>query len=123
MKGASYIMEFCPKCGSRLELRKSKVGKDFELVLTCSKCEYEKHETRKVRPKASKFIKTDAQKSVTIISKEDQKLRTLPTLKVECPKCGNKLVYVWQVQTRGGDEASTQFMRCTKCDHTFREYT
>jgi len=27
------------------------------------------------------------------------------------------------VQTRGGDEASTQFMRCTKCNHTFREYT
>jgi len=123
MKGASYIMEFCPKCGSRLELRKPKVGKDFELVLTCSKCEYKKQETMKVRPKISKVIKTDTRKSVTIISKEDQKLRTLPTLKVECPKCGNNLVYVWQVQTRGGDEASTQFMRCTKCDHTFREYT
>ena len=116
-------MEFCPKCGSRLELRKSKVGKDFELVLTCSKCEYKKQETMKVRPQISKLIKTDTWKSVTIISKEDQKLRTLPTLKVECPKCGNNLVYVWQVQTRGGDEASTQFMRCTKCDHTFREYT
>jgi DNA-directed RNA polymerase subunit M len=32
-------------------------------------------------------------------------------------------VYVWQVQTRGGDEASTQFFRCTKCGHTFREYS
>ena len=74
MKGMSYIMEFCPKCGSRLELRKSKVGKDFELVLTCGKCEYKKPETMKVRPKISKRIKTDPQKSVTIISKEDQKL-------------------------------------------------
>jgi len=116
-------MEFCPKCGSRLDPRESKVGKDFELVLTCSKCEYKKHETSKVRQRASKLIKTDSQKSVTIISKEDQKLRTLPTLKVECLKCGNNLVYVWQVQTRSGDEASTQFMRCTKCNHTFREYT
>ena len=123
MKRAFYIMEFCPKCGSRFEWRKSKVGKDFELVLTCSKCGYKKQETRQVRPKVSKLIKTDAQKSVIVISKEDQKLRTLPTLKVECPKCGNNLVYVWQVQTRGGDEASTQFMRCTKCDYTFREYT
>jgi DNA-directed RNA polymerase subunit M len=30
---------------------------------------------------------------------------------------------VWQVQTRGGDEASTQFFRCTKCGHTTREYS
>ena len=116
-------MEFCPKCGSRLELKKSKVDKDFKLVLTCSKCEYKRHETMKIKPKISKLMKTDSQKSVTIISKEDQKVRTLPTLKVECPKCGNKLVYVWQVQTRSGDEGSTQFMRCTKCEHTFREYT
>ena len=62
------------------------------------------------------------QKSITIITKEDQKLNTLPTLKVKCPKCENKKVYVWQVQTRSGDEAATQFMRCTKCNHTFREY-
>jgi len=115
-------MEFCPNCGCRLELRKSKVGKDFEVVLACSKCEYKKQGTRKVRPKVTELI-NKTKKSVTVISKEDQKLKTLPTLKVECPKCGNNLVYVWQVQTRGGDESSTQFMRCTKCEHTFREYT
>ena len=28
------------------------------------------------------------QKSITVITKEDQKLNTLPSLKVECPKCG-----------------------------------
>ena len=61
--------------------------------------------------------------SITVISEEDHKIQTMPTIKVECPKCGNHLVSVWQVQTRGGDEASTQFMRCTKCSHTFREYT
>ena len=119
----SYIMQFCPKCGSRLELRKAKIGKDFEIVFTCSKCGYKKPETMKARPKIRRLLKTDTQKSVTIISKDDQKIRTLPTLKVECPKCGNNLVYVWQVQTRSGDEGSTQFMRCTKCDYTFREYT
>jgi DNA-directed RNA polymerase subunit M len=42
---------------------------------------------------------------------------------MKCERCDNNLVFVWQVQTRGGDEASTQFMRCTKCGHTFREYT
>jgi DNA-directed RNA polymerase subunit M/transcription elongation factor TFIIS len=27
------------------------------------------------------------------------------------------------VQTRGSDESSTQFLRCTKCSYTFREYS
>lgn len=58
--------------------------------------------------------KENPQKFFTVITQEDQKMNTLPTLKVECPKCGDKQVYVWQVQTRGGDESSTQFMRCTK---------
>jgi DNA-directed RNA polymerase subunit M len=47
----------------------------------------------------------------------------MQTIKMKCEKCENNEVFVWQVQTRGGDEASTQFMRCTKCGHTFREYT
>ncbi len=60
---------------------------------------------------------------MTVISEDEQKIKTMPTIRVECDKCGNNMVYVWQVQTRGGDEASTQFMRCTKCGHTFREYS
>jgi DNA-directed RNA polymerase subunit M len=116
-------MEFCPKCGSRLELKKVKGAEGLEVVLACCKCEYRKNGGAIVRPKVSEIMKTENKKAVTVISKEDQKLSTLPTLKVECPKCGNNSVYVWQVQTRGGDESSTQFMRCTKCDYTFREYT
>jgi DNA-directed RNA polymerase subunit M len=116
-------MEFCPKCGSRLTLNKTKAGKKIKINLACSKCGYSQKEVKK--PVSNRYIKNkeNPQKFVTVISKEEQKINTLPTLKVECPKCGNKKVYVWQVQTRGGDESSTQFMRCTKCDHTFREYT
>ncbi len=61
--------------------------------------------------------------SIAVIGRKEQKLRTLPTVKVECPKCGNNLAFAWQVQTRGSDESSTQFFRCTKCEFTFREYT
>ena len=116
-------MEFCPKCGSRLTPKKTKTGKKIKISLACSKCGYSKKEIKK--PMTNKILKTkeNLQKYVTVITKEEQKINTLPTLKIECPKCGNKKVYVWQVQTRGGDESSTQFMRCTKCDHTFREYT
>jgi DNA-directed RNA polymerase subunit M len=111
-------MEFCPTCGSFLAPTKSTVGNETVVVLACSKCGYKKQgSAERAQPRVGKKFK----ESVTVISEEDQKIQTMPTIKVECPKCGNKLVFVWQVQTRGGDEASTQFMRCTKCSHTFRE--
>jgi DNA-directed RNA polymerase subunit M len=117
-------MEFCPKCGSRLEFKKPKTAKAASLMLVCPKCGYEKKESaKKVEPKIGKVIQHNPQQFVAVIGKEEQKLRTLPTVRIECPKCGNKTAYVWQVQTRSSDESSTQFMRCTKCDHTFREYS
>ena len=117
-------MEFCPKCGSRLEPKKSKSGKETSLALVCPKCGYKKPETaEKVEPKTGKVIQHNPQQLVAVIGKEEQKLRTLPTVRIECPKCGNNTAYVWQVQTRGADESSTQFLRCTKCNFTFREYS
>jgi DNA-directed RNA polymerase subunit M len=117
-------MEFCPTCGCFLAPAKTKVGDETIVVLACSKCGYTKKTSEKAKPlRTGKVIHRKTKPTVTVISEEDQKIQTLPTIKVECPKCGNNLVFIWQVQTRGGDEASTQFMRCTKCGHTFREYT
>ncbi len=117
-------MEFCPKCGSRLEPKRGKTGKGESVMFVCPKCGYRKRESRKkVRPKVAKVIQHNPQQLVAVIGKEEQKLRTLPTVRIECPKCGNNLAYVWQVQTRGADESSTQFLRCTKCNYTFREYS
>ena len=117
-------MEFCPKCGSRLEPKKSKTGKEASLALVCPKDGYTKQEpSKKVEQKVAKVIQHNPQQLVAVISKEEQKLRTLPTVRIECPKCSNNTAYVWQVQTRGADESSTQFLRCTKCNYTFREYS
>ena len=117
-------MEFCPKCGSRLVPKKKKTNKGSSIALVCPKCGYRKRESGgKVEPKIAKVIQHKPQELVAVISKEEQKLRTLPTVRVECPKCGNNTAYVWQVQTRGADESSTQFLRCTKCGYTFREYS
>jgi DNA-directed RNA polymerase subunit M len=118
-------MEFCPNCGSRLEPKKTRAGEGVSLAFVCPKCGYVKKEIESIvgAKVAGKVIQHNPQQQVTVIGKEEQKLNTLPTLRVECPKCGNNTVYVWQVQTRGGDESSTQFMRCTKCNYTFREYT
>ena len=117
-------MEFCPECGSVLKPEKVETDEGTAVMLVCSKCGFKKPVVgRRIKPRVSRVIKHDIKQRVTVIGKEDQKINTLPTLKVECPKCGNNLAYVWQVQTRGGDESSTQFFRCTKCNHTFREYT
>jgi DNA-directed RNA polymerase subunit M len=117
-------MEFCPKCGSRLEPKKSKTGKEASLILVCPKDGYKKEPGKKVeQPKVGKVIQHNPAQLVAVIGKEEQKLRTLPTVRIECPKCGNNTAYVWQVQTRGADESSTQFLRCTKCSYTFREYS
>ena len=115
-------MEFCPKCGSILRPKKTETSNGASIVLACSKCDYVKKGTVKNGAAAGKIITHSQQEAVTVIPK-DQEISTMPTIKMECPKCGNRLCYVWQVQTRGGDESSTQFFRCTKCNHTFREYT
>ena len=121
---SGVVMEFCPECGSVLKPEKVETDEGVAVMFVCSKCGFKKPVVgRRFKPRVSRVIKHDIKQRVTVIGKEEQKISTLPTLKVECPKCGNNLAYVWQVQTRGGDESSTQFFRCTKCNHTFREYT
>jgi transcription factor S len=117
-------MLFCPNCGSRLTPQKTKVGEEVSIVLSCAKCGYAKQDGNdRIGETLAKQIRHDnKQESVTVIPKEAD-VSTLPTMKMECPKCGNRLCFVWQVQTRGGNEAMTQFFRCTKCSHTFREYS
>ena len=110
-------MEFCPNCGTRLVQKRKKKG----MVLVCPKCNYEK-KASSILPVA-KSVRNETEDQIIIIDKEAQNLQTLPTVTIECPKCGNNQAYVWQVQTRGADESSTQFFRCTKCGYTFREYS
>lgn len=117
-------MEFCPKCNSRLVPKKKKSGEKAAISFVCLRCGYKRRVVSdKVMPKVAKVIQHNPQQLVAVIGKKEQKLRTLPTLRIECPRCGNNLAYVWQVQTRGTDESSTQFLRCTKCGYTFREYS
>ena len=45
------------------------------------------------------------------------------TIKIDCEKCHNKEGVSWAFQTRSADEPETKFYRCTKCNHTWRDYT
>ncbi len=88
-------------------------------VLVCNACGYamkgEKLEEYKVVKKAK------PEEEITVVEKELKP--ALPTTRICCPKCGHNTSYWWLRQTRGADEPTTRFYRCTKCDHTWREYT
>jgi len=113
-------MDFCPNCGTRLTPLKKKNGVKVALLFSCLKCGYEKRATRSMTT-VSRIMEHSSQGCIAVIGKEEQKLRTLPKVRTECPKCKNKLAYAWIVQIRGLEESSTQFFRCTKCSYTFRE--
>jgi DNA-directed RNA polymerase subunit M len=115
-------MDFCLKCGSRLIPKKVKSGNQAMVVLACNKCGQKIKETERNVKINGKAIEHSPKQLISVIDKENQ-LSTLPTIQLTCTRCGNKSAYIWQVQTRGADESSTQFLRCTKCNYTLREYT
>jgi DNA-directed RNA polymerase subunit M len=105
-------MKFCPKCGTAL----TPIKKDKKIVLSCIKCGYETAQKLKSVSKIQ-----HEKENIVVIGKEEEKIRTLPTMKIECPKCGHPEAFYWMVQTRGADESSTQFFRCVRCGYTWRE--
>ncbi|MDH5448713.1 MAG: transcription factor S [Candidatus Bathyarchaeota archaeon] len=113
-------MDFCTNCGKKLIPLKKTEGKKVVLLLSCPKCGYEKRTTR-LMTHVPRISEHSSNVGIAVIGKEEQKLRTLPTIRIECPRCGNNLAYVWMVQVKKLEESSTQFFRCTKCNYTFRE--
>ena len=101
-------MEFCPKCGAMLVLKKKNYG--------CPRCEY----STNAKIKMSTSEKIEEKSEIAIVSKKDTQV--LPIVNEQCKKCKHKEAYFWTVQTRSGDEAETKFFKCTKCEHTWREY-
>ncbi|MEK6906291.1 MAG: transcription factor S [Nanoarchaeota archaeon] len=101
-------MEFCPKCGAVLVQKRKNYG--------CARCNYSAKGKSKIRTSE----KLEEKKKVAIVSKGDTQI--FPIVPAVCKKCKNKEAYFWTVQTRSGDEAETKFFKCTKCEHTWREY-
>ncbi len=101
-------MKFCPNC--EVKLKKGDSG------LQCPKCDYvEGNET------ISKTVVEEHESQFNVLS-ENETVETLPTIKIECEKCGNDEAVWWMLQTRSADEPTTQFYRCSKCRYTWRNY-
>ena len=103
-------MKFCPKCEVRLKQTNTDLG------LSCPKCGYsEKGEKQRQQ------VKAESSSTINILD-EKERMETLPTIKIECAKCGHGEAVWWMLQTRSADEPTTQFYRCTKCSYTWRNY-
>jgi len=102
-------MQFCPKCGKVL------VKKRIRYV--CPKCG--KSAKGKVKIKTSEKM---GEKTKVGLLKEKEST-VWPVTSANCPKCNNKKAYFWSAQKSTTEESETNFFRCTKCRHTWREYS
>ena len=99
-------MEFCPRCGSLLMMRKTKFG--------CLRCNYT------AKGKVDMEIKeaVDEKKVVAVVTGKVEEIH--PVTDFDCEKCGHKKSYFWIRQMRSGDEPESKFYRCVKCKNTVR---
>ncbi len=107
-------MRFCPDCGARLRPRPGE-------TVTCPKC------GKKVKGgdgvKKQEVVKQVSGSAASLKVMDENEGEALPTIAMSCPSCGHGEAVWWMLQTRSADEATTQFFRCTKCNHTWRNYS
>ena len=109
-------MKFCPNCETRMRL------KFYENQVACPKCGFTISEQKPTVTINVGNVTTQEQNALRVLDAENT-TEALPTINIECPKCNNNIAVWWMLQTRSADEATTQFYRCTKCNHTWRNYS
>ena len=113
------MVQFCPNDGSLLKLKIVKIGGKSFPALACEKCGYYEKLEKGLRIESK--VSSPTTQAIKVID-EGEEVKTMPTIEIICPKCGNNEAYWWLLQTRSGDEPPTQFYRCTKCGYTWRQY-
>ena len=72
-------MKFCPKCDLRLKKSSS------NSVLSCPKCNYTEGQESEIQDQVSE----EETKSDFLVLDENEGKETMPTIEIECEKCGN----------------------------------
>lgn len=103
------MVEFCDKCGA---LIMGKAGEDTP----CPSC----GEVKKAKGHGD-FSEKVENKEVEVIG-SDPTSDIHPITEAECPECKHDKAHYWTKQTRAGDEPETQFFKCEKCKHQWRDY-
>mgnify|MGYP006309565357 CR=1 FL=1 len=104
------MVDFCEKCGA---LIMGKAGED----ITCSSCGFINKATISVELSQ----KVQRKKEFEVLG-EEAKTEVNPLTDTKCPKCEHNKAYFWTKQMRAGDEPETQFYKCEKCNHQWRDY-
>jgi transcription factor S len=99
-------MDFCPKCGTILMMKKTKFG--------CPRCSYI------AKGKIKMEIKEEIAKKAPVAVVNETEGEVYPITDFTCSKCGHKKAYFWIRQMRSGDEPESKFYRCVKCKNTVR---
>ena len=107
-------MQFCEKCNAMMV---PVTEEDGTRALKCRSCGNTK--TIGGRLTVSQNLEKTPRDKIIIVEEDSI---PMPTIKSACPKCDNNVAYYWTLQTRRGDEGATEFYRCTKCKHTWRNY-
>ena len=109
-------MKFCPKCNSKLGIVKRKEGDESVLGLSCKNCGF----FEKSSGFTVKESNVESSVAIKVVDSKARDLRSMPTTPAICPKCGSDTAYFWDRQTSSLEKSSTLFLRCTKCDYTWR---
>lgn len=105
-----------------MTIKPDKDSRQQTLVYLCTNCGHkEKLKERSLKENTDEELSNTPQ--IKVVGDKEAKLNSLPTTKIDCPKCGNNEAFWWFLQTRSGDEPPTQFYRCVKCSHTWRSYS
>ena len=114
-------MDFCKDCSGMMLPKRLEDG---TVVMECTKCGATVASDKKdftIQTKKKTKKKVSKKETIAVID-EEEAMKNMASIEAECPKCDNKRALWWLVQTRGVDEPSTRFFRCTKSRHTWREY-
>ncbi|CAK0866845.1 unnamed protein product [Prorocentrum cordatum] len=107
--------QFCPSCANLLVIDVG-VGRSGGVAFRCRTCPYvykveEKLADKQVLPR----------RRVDDILGGEEAWKDVDTTEEQCPRCGHHKAYVKQLQTRSADEPMTNFFRCTKCSHNWKD--
>jgi transcription factor S len=91
--------------------------------VVCPKCGFKARRMEEEGRRKEEELSKNAGQEVSLKVMDGDAVEALPTTSIECPECKNSTAFWWMLQTRSADEATTQFYRCTKCSHTWRNYS